>query len=174
MTATSADPEAYHPDGAQPERFDAPIFEALLTPYRSLGRTGFHILMGTLIACWVFAGVLFLSIGAWPIFGFFGLDVLLVFLAFRWNYHAARAREEIRVSRAALDIRKYAASGRMTAHRFNPFWTRFRIARMPEIGITAMHVESRADTVSVGGFLPPDDRERFADAFGRALAEARR
>ena len=164
----------HHPDGAEPDRFETPIFEALLTPYRSLGRTGFTVLMTALIACWMFVGILFWSIGAWPIFGFFGLDVLLIYLAFRWNYRAARAREEISVSRAALHIRQYAPSGKMTAHRFNPFWTRFRVARKPDIGITDMRVESHDKHVAIGSFLNPDDREDFATAFRAALAEARR
>lgn len=164
----------HHPDGAKPDRFDTPIFEALLVPYRSLGRTGFRVLMGSLIACWLFVVILFWSIGAWPIIGFFGLDVLAIYLAFRWNYRAARAREEISVSRSQLSIRQYAASGKLTAHRFNPFWTRFRVARKPDIGITDMRVESRQNAVAIGSFLNPDDRERFATAFSAALAEARR
>ncbi len=164
----------HHPDGAEPDRFETPIFEALLTPYRSLGRTGFTVLMAALITCWLFVGILFWSIGAWPIFGFFGLDVLAIYLAFRWNYRAARAREEISVSRAALHIRQYAPSGKMTAHQFNPFWTRFRVARKPDIGITDMRVESRDQHVAIGSFLNPDDRENFATAFRAALAEARR
>lgn len=146
----------------------------MLTPYRSLGRTGFTVLMAALIGCWLFVGILFWSIGAWPIFGFFGLDVLLIYLAFRWNYRSARAREEISVSRAALHIRQYAPSGKMTAHQFNPFWTRFRVARKPDIGITDMSVESRDKHVAIGSFLNPDDRENFATAFRAALAKARR
>ncbi|PWL19322.1 DUF2244 domain-containing protein [Falsochrobactrum shanghaiense] len=163
-----------YPDATQPDRFDSPIFEALLTPYRSLGRTGFTILMSVLITCWLFVSTVFWSLGAWPIFGFFGLDVLLIYLAFRWNYRAARAREEISVSRSTLLIRQYAASGKMTAHSFNPFWTRFNVARKPDIGITSMRVESRGDSVIIGSFLNPDDRESFASAFGKALSEAKR
>lgn len=164
----------YHPDGAKPDRFDTPIFSALLTPYRSLGRNGFKLLMAALIACWLFVVLLFWSIGAWPIIGFFGLDVLAIYLAFRFNYRAARAREEISVSRSQLSIRQYAASGKLKAYRFNPFWTRFRVARKPDIGITDMRVESRDQAVAIGSFLNPDDRERFAHAFGAALVEARR
>ncbi len=162
-----------HPDGANPDTFDTPIFEALLTPYRSLGQTGFRVLMGAMISCWLFVSMVFVSIGAWPIIGFFGLDVLAIYLAFRWNYRAARAREEISVSRAALHIRKYEASGTMTTHLFNPFWTRFNITRKPDIGITTMRVESRENSVLIGSFLNPDDRENFATAFGKALREAR-
>lgn len=164
----------HHPDGANPDRFDQPIFEALLTPYRSLGKTGFRVLMGAIISCWLFVCFAFWSIGAWPIIGFFGLDVLAIYLAFRWNYRAANAREEISVSRAALHIRKFDPSGKLIAHEFHPFRTRFRIARKPEFGITSMHVESREKRVLIGGFLNPDDRESFASAFTHALREARR
>ena len=63
-------------DTNRPPAADEPFFNALLTPHRSLGRTGFTILMGTLVFGWLATGALFLSQGAWPVFGFFGLDVL--------------------------------------------------------------------------------------------------
>lgn len=153
---------------------DEPFFSALLVPHRSLGKTGFAILMGALLLGWLVTGVLFLSNGAWPIFGFFGLDVLALYIAFRVNYRAARAREEVSVSRTALDIRKTAPSGKSEAHRFNPFWTRFSIARHDEIGITRMAVEAQGQHVPLGSFLNPDDRESFAKAFSQALATAKR
>ena len=115
-----------------------------------------------------------MSNGAWPVFGFFGFDVLAVYIAFRLNYRAARAREEVSVSRTALDIKKTAPSGRSEAHRFNPFWARFSVSRHEEIGITRMVVASRENAVSIGSFLNPDDRESFAAAFSSALATARR
>jgi len=152
---------------------DEPIFQALLTPHRSLGRTGFAILMAALLGGWLFTGAIALSSGAWPIFGFFGLDVLAVYIAFRINYRAARAREEVSVSRTSLDIRKTAPSGRTQAHHFNPFWARFNVSRHDEIGITGMTVEARGETVAIGSFLNPDDRESFATAFSRALATAK-
>ena len=152
---------------------DEPFFQALLTPHRSLGRTGFLVLMGALLFGWAVTGAFFLAHGAWPVFGFFGLDVIAVYIAFRANYRAARAREEISVSRTSLDIRKTAPSGRSEAHHFNPFWTRFSIARHSEIGITKMAVEAQGKSVAIGGFLNPDDRESFATAFSRALATAK-
>ena len=51
------------------------IFSAVITPHRSLGRTGFLLLMLCIGAVSFVCGLLFLVIGAWPVFGFFGLDV---------------------------------------------------------------------------------------------------
>ena len=153
---------------------DTPFFKALLVPYRSLGRTGFLILMGSLVGAWLFVSFIFLSLGAWPIIGFFGLDVLALYVAFRLNYRAARVREEISLSRTNLRIRKVPLSGQVEEHSFNPFWTRFNVQRHQEIGVTEMAVETRGLRVPVGSFLNPADRESFATAFGQALATAKR
>jgi uncharacterized membrane protein len=162
MSDTNAAPDA-----------DQPFFKALLMPHRSLGRRGFFLLIGALLFGWVVTGAFFLSVGAWPVFGFLGLDVLAVYIAFRINYRAARAREEVSVSRTLVDIRKTAPSGKREEHRFNPFWARFNVSRHAEIGITRMAVEGQGHEVAIGGFLNPDDRESFADAFGKALATAK-
>lgn len=153
---------------------DQPFFEALLKPHRSLGRTGFTILFGALLFTWIIIGAIFLSHGAWPVFGFFGLDVIALYIAFRINYRAARAREEVSLSHTQLCIRKISPSGKSENYRVNPFWTRFSIARHTEIGITRMAVETREKIIPIGSFLNPDDRESFATAFSRALATAKR
>jgi len=149
---------------------DTPFFKALLVPHRSLGRTGFFVLMGAMLLVWLSVTAIFWSMGAWPIVGFLGLDVLALYIAFRVNYRAARAREEISLSRTNLHILKVPPSGRAEEHSFNPFWARFRVQRHAEIGITDMAVEMREKRVLVGSFLNPDDRESFAKAFGQALA----
>ncbi|MGL4488190.1 MAG: DUF2244 domain-containing protein [Rhizobiaceae bacterium] len=148
-------------------------FHAILTPYRSLGPQGFKILMAILLGCWLIVGLAFLHIGAWPIVGFFGLDVLAIYLAFRFNYRSARQHEEVRLSRDELLVRKVAVSGKEVSHQFNPFWTKLSVARHPEIGVTAMTLASRQQSVRVGDFLNPDDRESFSKAFGLALARVK-
>ena len=85
-------------------RSEPTIFSATLTPHRSLGPTGFLILMACLGGASFASGVFFVLLGAWPVFGFLGLDVLLVFLAFRANYRAARAYEEVRVTPSELTV----------------------------------------------------------------------
>ncbi len=71
------------------------LFSAIVTPHRSLGTLGFVVVMVAVGLVSFAAGLAFLLMGAWPVFGFFGLDVLLVYLAFRANYRAAAAYEEV-------------------------------------------------------------------------------
>ncbi|AHK04189.1 MULTISPECIES: DUF2244 domain-containing protein [Rhizobium/Agrobacterium group] len=153
---------------------DQPIFAAELVPHRSLGRRGFRLLLALSgLACLLHGGF-FLTTGAWPVGLFLGLDFLLLYVAFRANYRAAKAREEVSVSRTSLSIRKFSPTGRVVEHRFNPFWARFRVQRHEEIGIVSMHVTGEGKATDIGSFLNPDDRESFAKAFGGALATVRR
>jgi uncharacterized membrane protein len=150
-----------------------PIFAARLTPHRSLGPKGFRLLMLFVVATCFFSGMIFLTIGAWPVFGFFGLDALLIWLAFKLNYRSGRASEEVAIWRDALEVRKFAPSGKMKIHQFNPFGIRFVVERHDEIGITSMSLATRDSSLVIGSFLNPADRESFARAFAQALARAK-
>jgi uncharacterized membrane protein len=152
---------------------EAPIFSAVLTPHRSLSPTGFMALMMALVACSFTAGFAFWLMGAWPIVGFFGLDIFLLQLAFRLNYRSGRAFEEIRVDRDRLTVRQVRPNGRTTETDFHPFWARLEIDRHPEIGVTGLRIASHGRRLAVAAFLGPGERESFAEAFGKALAEAR-
>ncbi|MBP1849453.1 DUF2244 domain-containing protein [Rhizobium halophytocola] len=149
---------------------ERPIFLAELVPHRSLGRRGFRVMLALSGLICLGYGLFFLATGAWPVFLFFGLDFLLLYGAFRMNYRAAKAREEVEVSRTNLSIRKFAPSGRMVEHRYNPFWARFHVRRHEEFGILSMAVAAQGRITEVGAFLNPDDRESFARAFKGALA----
>jgi uncharacterized membrane protein len=153
---------------------DEPIFSALLTPHRSLGRTGIIIVMAIFASSMMVPAIVFLSLGAWPIFGFLGLDFVGVAVAFWLNSRQARAHERVSVSRTRLDIDQVAPSGKSLHHQFNPFRAKFAVSRHSEIGITAMQVLGEGRAVRIGSFLNPDDRESFASAFGHALAIAKR
>ncbi|MCB1461219.1 MAG: DUF2244 domain-containing protein [Nitratireductor sp.] len=178
MTGNNSDstPRAGEPltycDGAH-EADEAPVFAARLTPYRSLGPAGFFTVMAVIGITWFVAGMLFMAIGAWPIVGFFGLDFLIVWLAFKMNYRAARAFEDIAVWPHDLLVRQVSPRGKITEHRFNPFWTRFEVVRHHEFGITHMALAGKGRELAIGSFLNPDDRESFAQAFSSALARVK-
>ena len=161
-------------DIANPELANEPAFHAVLTPHRSLGARGFKILMSILIGSWIFAGLVFVSMGAWPIFGFFGLDVLAIYIAFRLNYRSARRSEVVRLSRDELSIQRTEVTGQTLSSRFNPLWTKLDIARHPYAGVTSIALASRGKRITVGDFLNPEDRASFATAFGQALATVKR
>jgi uncharacterized membrane protein len=153
---------------------EQPVFAAELTPYRSLGKTGFRVVLCLCGAVCLFYGGFFLVTGAYPIGFFFGLDFLGLYLALKMSYRSGRIREEVTVTRTSLSIRKFSPAGRMVEHRFNPFWARFRVKRHEEFGITSMYITGEGRFTDIGSFLNPDDRESFAKAFRGALAAVKR
>jgi uncharacterized membrane protein len=153
---------------------DATIFSAVLTPHRSLGPTGFLIFMLVLGGISFVSGMVFLMAGAWPIFGFFGLDVLLVYWAFRANYRAARAYEVVTVTASELTLRKVSYHGRIREWTLNPLWVRLDRDEHAEFGIERLYLVSRGRRLPVAGFLGPDEKASFAHALSAALGEARR
>lgn len=157
----------------QRQIIEKPIFSARLTPHRSLGKAGFWLLMGFIAFSCLSSGVLFLSIGAWPIFLFMVLDMVLIWGAFKLNYRDGRIYEEVVVWRHKIEFRKINSNGSIKTYEFNPFWVKFQINRHNEIGITAMQIIEKGKQVDIGSFLNPLDRDSFADAFNLALIKAK-
>jgi uncharacterized membrane protein len=149
------------------------IFSAVLTPHRSLDGRGFAMVMGALGAISLAVGSGFFLLGAWPVPGFLGLDVLAIFLAFRLSYRAGRAAEEISISRERLTVRRRSPDGRTSVTDLNPYWARLEVDRQPPFGITRLAIASRGQSLPIGAFLGPGEREMLASALSLALAEAR-
>jgi uncharacterized membrane protein len=150
------------------------LFEARLQPHRSLTPAGFVAVMAVIAGVSFTAGTAFLLIGAWPIFGFFGLDVLLVYLAFRANFRAARAYEDIRVTPSVLAVQQVSARGDTRKSEFNPRWVRLETARDDDYGMTRLALVSRGVPLVIGAFLGPRQREQVAHGLAGALATAKR
>jgi uncharacterized membrane protein len=150
------------------------IFSALITPHRSLGSTGFLILMLTIGTLSFISGFAFILIGAWPVFGFLGLDVLLVFFAFRANYRAARAYEEVKVTASELTLRKVSQRGSVREWTLNPVWVQLDRIVHEEFGIERLFLVSQGRRLSIASFLGPDEKASFARALSNALSEAKR
>ena len=151
------------------------LFSALLTPHRSLNRTGFLVLMVFLCAISFAAGMVFLLMGAWPVLGFFGLDLLAIWWAFRINFRSARgAREEITVTPSELRVRRVSHRGHVAEWVLNPLWVRLDQTGDAEFGIERLYLVSSGRRVSIGSFLGPDEKASFAKALLAALQAAKR
>jgi uncharacterized membrane protein len=150
------------------------LFSAHLTPHRSLNRTGFVLVMTFLSVISFATGVAFLIMGAWPVFGFLGLDVLAIYIAFRINFGRARAREEIKVTPSELRVRRVSHRGHVVEWVLNPLWVRLDEVCHEEFGTERLYLISRGRRVSVGGFLGPEEKASFAKALRAGIVAAKR
>jgi uncharacterized membrane protein len=150
------------------------LFSALLTPHRSLNRTGFVIVMGFVGIVSFAAGLAFLLMGAWPVLGFFGLDGLAIWWAFRVNFRRAGASEEILVTPSELRLRRTSHRGHVVEFVLNPLWVRLDQVVHEEYGIENLYLVSRGRSLAIASFLGPDEKASFAKALTAALQAARR
>jgi len=150
------------------------LFSARVTPHRSLNRTGFLVLMTFIGAVSFVAGIAFLLMGAWPVLGFFGLDVLVIYWAFRINFRSADATEDIMLTPSELRVRRVSHRGRLVEWSFNPLWVQLEQTGDPEFGIERLYLVSRGRRFSIGHFLGPDEKASFAKALLAALQTAKR
>jgi uncharacterized membrane protein len=161
---------ADHNDGlAEPT-----LFSAIITPHRSLGSAGFLVLMLFVCVISFVAGLVFLMVGAWPVLGFLGLDVLLIYWAFRASYRSAAAYEQVTVTPSELKLRKVSARGSVREWTLNPVWVRLDRQADEEFGLQRLTLVSHGHRLSIAGFLAPAEKESFAAALAAALGEARR
>jgi uncharacterized membrane protein len=147
-------------------------FRAVLRPHRSLGPTGFLVLMSIISAVSFATGAVFYLMGAWPVLGFFGLDVVIIYIAFRLNYRAGRLHETVELNSSDLTVTRFHPSGRTERFVLNPYWVRVRLAEGKD-GRTDLRLHLHGKELSFGRFLTDDERRDFAKALTGALIEAR-
>jgi uncharacterized membrane protein len=169
---------ATHPAASTMSEISAPadetvLFDAVLRPNRSLSPRGFLMLMLTLGGCSFAAGIAFVAIGAWPVFGFFGLDVLAVYVAFRLNYRSGRRYEALQLTARQLSLLRVNWRGHSQRLDFQPYWLRVEIDEPVTQGSQIVLASHGRRTV-VGSFLSPAERAEFARALRKALADSRR
>jgi uncharacterized membrane protein len=145
-----------------------PFFERVLAPHRSLPPPGFHLVMAVLALVSLAVGIGFVAIGAWPVCGFFGLDVGLVYLAFRLNYRSARRSETLRLAGDAFTVERISVHGDRRLWRFPAFWVRV-VLEERAADTNRLYVASHGRFVAVGDFLAPPARRELAVAIREAL-----
>ena len=150
------------------------LFSAIITPHRSLSGKGFLLVMALVGGLSFAGGMFFLLMGAWPVIGFLGLDVVLVYWAFRANYRTAAAFEEVVVTPSELRLRRVSHRGEVAEWTLNPLWTKLDRETHDDFGLLKLFLVSRGRKVAVAGFLSPKEKESFAAALSAALNEARR
>jgi uncharacterized membrane protein len=157
-----------------PPALTGPFYlDADVRPNRSLSQSGFLIVMGVVIGVSFFAGLLFFSLGAWPVIGFFGLDILLVAWAFHANYKAGRRQgERVRVTGDAVHVEQRCARGRVSHFGVSPHFARVEL-QADDDGKGSVDLVAGGKRLALAVSLAPHERPGFAQALKAAIAKAR-
>jgi uncharacterized membrane protein len=151
-----------------------PVFAAVIRPHRSLSRSGFQAFMRLCCLATVVASLPFLLLGFWPVVGFFGLDLLALYVAFRVSFRQAEGFEEVELRPLELMVRRVTPRGEAREWRFNPLWTRLTRENDEEFGLQRLALVSRGESLVIAKELSPPERESFAEEFAQALSCVKR
>jgi uncharacterized membrane protein len=141
-------------------------FATLLRPHRSLSPLGFKWLIRVVIAVNLVIGLPIYLLGAWPVAGFAGLDVVLLWWLFHRNYFDARRSESLRLTDRELVVERIAPDGEREEHRLEAYWLRVELGER-------LVLTSRGNRVVIGRFLAPAERRKVAAELKAALATMR-
>lgn len=145
-------------------------WRATLTPHRSLSREGFVILMSVIAGFNFTVGLFFYVIGAWPVVGFMGLDVALIWWAFRANFADARRAEHIEITSDELVLRRLREDRPAQEQRFARQWVRVELEEDRERELVGpLYLRFGGKRTEIASFLGAQERLSFANALKAAL-----
>ena len=147
-------------------------FEAELHPHRSLSRKALLLVLGGMVLGSLYVTTIMYFLGAWPVIGFNGADILLAALLFWLNMRAARAREIIRLSDSVLEITNIAPNGREQKTTLSPDWARVELQEHPA-AVPVLLLRARGAVAEIGRALGEAQKRDLAGALDRALARRR-
>ena len=145
---------------------DTVHFSTLLRPHRSLSPNGFKWLIRGAIAANLLIGLPMYILGAWPVLGFMGADVWLLWLMFQRSYTDARRSETLTLTDRELVIDRVSPEGEREQHRLDAYW--LKVERGERLVLS-----SRGNRIVVGRFLSPRERREVGEQLVAALAALR-
>ncbi len=147
---------------------DAVHFSTTLHPHRSLSPEGFKWLIRVAIAANLVVGMPMFLLGAWPVFGFMGLDIFLLWLLFKRSYLDARRRETLTLTDRELIVERVSPEGVREEQRLDAYWLRLERGDRD-----LMIVSSRGNRLAIGRFLSTPQRREVARELEAAIAALR-
>ena len=144
------------------------LYQTELRPNRSSTPEAIQKLTLILSLALIPAGMIFVHVGAWPVFGFLGLELgaLVVLL----NYHHKRSYiiERIAITADGVRVERIDSSGRSYEWCFQRHWLQVNVKEDDDRNST-LELRSHGRVLAIGAFLTPSERHKVARRLRAAL-----
>ena len=162
-----------HSHSATKAHTKSPIYDVItLWPHRSLSQRGFTILLLCLGSLAIAIGLGFFLIGAWPVIGFMGLELGVLYAAFRLNYRDGKASEQVMIHATGLDLIRISSKGKQENACFDSHWLSAEL--LPQKGKrSTLAIRHHHHHHEIGAFLPPAEKQAVKDLINDRLSAAR-
>ena len=146
----------------------APAFETIIVPHRSLSPRGVRRLIGAICAACGITALGFVALGAWPVAGFTGIEIVLAALLLRLNAAGARASEMVILDGAGLRIVRTDRRGGRTERCLPASWLAVRLQDRPG-RVPALLLTAHGQREEVGASLGEVEKRDLAAALQAAV-----
>ncbi|MEQ8390040.1 MAG: DUF2244 domain-containing protein [Thalassospira sp.] len=143
-----------------------------LFPPRSLSRRAARNIVLLVAGITTTIGLIFWSVGAWPVIGFLGVDVILLSLAFYFSFRSARQEERIELRAENLRVTRISVRGDRQQFDFQPYWLRVVLQR-GEDDQCSLFLQTHGKSLEIAGFLGADEKTDLAAKLERVLRQTR-
>ena len=148
------------------------LLEAYLSPSVAIKLSAVRWILSLFGCVCVLVGVTFALIGAQPVLGFMGIEIILLFAAYRFCVRNSRMAEQIILSRHSLLFRRIDRYGNVSITNLEPLWLRVEIGRAKGV-FRHIILASKGRTYNVGVFLTPEEKVVLLNTLQRALRKLR-
>ncbi len=146
------------------------LFRTVLKPRRSTTRAHLNTVILVFAIVSIPASVVFAIIGAWPVSGFLGLDVVLLAVFLRYHHWVGRSREIIELSHQVLTIKRNDHWGRQRSWQLDPHWLRVHLEELDEHR-NRLELRLRDRAFDIGSFLSTEEKAGLATTLRQELAQ---
>jgi uncharacterized membrane protein len=162
-------PTSRHPPGSIDQHCHPDlVFEAELRPYHSLSRRGLTLVLGFLGIVSLSVTTMFYFLGAWPVAGFNGCEMLLAAALLRAHMRSRRAREVLLLTAQDLRILRYNENGARTEHALPAAWLNIILEERPG-RVPALYAATHGRREEVARVLGEPEKRDLAAALTTAL-----
>ncbi len=151
---------------------EAPRFEAIITPHRSLGPVGLRNLIAFLLILSAIISTGLWFAGAWPVIGFNGAEITLAIVLLRRNAKERRSVERLVLDDAGFVILRTDQKGRSWRRRLDTAWLNAVLEERPGRSPLLLLV-NRGHRHEVGADLGEDEKRDLARALRSAFHRER-
>ncbi|CAH2600852.1 conserved protein of unknown function [Rhodovastum atsumiense] len=128
-----------------------PQFRAVIVPHRSLSPRALRTLIGVIVAASCLTAALVVALGAWPVVGFTGAEILLVALLLRHHAGGERTSETLSLNDSGLQVVRTDRHGRRREVVLPAPWLsvtlRDRPGRVPALILSAPGLQEEVATM---------------------------
>ena len=147
---------------------DQVVFEAEVTPHRSLSARGLRLVIGSVCLVSLCTTSMFWYLGAWPIAGFNGGEILLAMVLLRTHARSRKQRELLLLSGQSLRVLRTDAKGRASEHNLAPFWLNVTLQERPG-RVPGLFLSARGQRLEVASALGEPEKRDLAAALMDAI-----